>query len=102
MMFPVSAEAGAMCAPLPRSGVGKMEVPCDGVPKAGPPDDQAGLRDVDVRGAEAKTSRTIALRRGEAIGAEVEIRKAEVIDERRAEHARDAQQVLVSPRWHAR
>ena len=50
-MFPVDAEARAMCAALPGDGISEVEVPGGGFRKPSPPDNQAGLGNVNAWGA---------------------------------------------------
>ena len=59
---------------------------------------QTGLWNVDRRRAKSEASRTILLARGIDARSDAEGGKAKVIDQRRVEDARKADQALICPR----
>src|SRR5216684_7115296 len=97
IMFPIHAEARAMRAALPGERIVEMEAAAEIVGDPVASDLEPGLFDGDVRSADAEASGTILLSRGRFAGTDEEVGKAEIIDQRGAEHASYAQHALVDP-----
>src|SRR5215469_257951 len=96
-MLPVDTEARAMCVPLPDDRVGELELPGKIESRRRASNKQTRLGDIDQRRAETKTSGTVLLAGGCLFGAGKEVGKTEIVDQRRAEHARETEQALVGP-----
>ena len=97
IMFPIHAEARTVRAALPGKRVVEMEAPAEIIGDYAAADLEAGLRDGDVGSADAEASGTILLGRGRFTGTYEEVGKAEIVDQRGAEHAGYSQHALVSP-----
>src|SRR5579859_4129721 len=96
-MLPVDAEARAMSAPQPRQGI--VEIIASGhiETERRTPDIEAGLGYGNPRRADPQTVWAILGPNRKTPGADKEVREAQIVDQRRANHAGEAEQALVSP-----